>query len=219
MNGSVSGTQQRRRWPWPRATKRGNETETKRETQETGAVMGELTAREARALIDYNPSTGELRWKARPESMFAGKKKGCCTRWNNRYAGKIAGSAAERSNGLCYWAVRINDKLYLAHRVAWLILYGQWPSDKIDHLDGDGLNNRIDNFREATQKDNMQNQCLRQTSSTGVCGVSWRDDLGKWRAYLRKKHLGTFDTLLDAVAARRSAEKGEGFTERHGKAA
>lgn len=181
--------------------------------------MKKLTAEYARQVLDYNPGTGELRWKRRPESMFEGKKKGGCVRWNNRYAGRRAGSIHHGAKGALYRSLRINNKAHLEHRVIWLIFHGCWPKDKIDHLDGDGLNNRIDNLREATQRENMHNQRLRRTSKTGVCGVSWRKDLEKWTAYLRTKHLGVFETLLDAVAARKSAEQGEGFSERHGKAA
>ena len=179
--------------------------------------MPKLSAQRARDLLDYNPLTGVMVWKARDESMFEGKKKGSCARWNNRYAGKRAGALHRGAEDVLYRSVRIDNKAYLEHRVAWLIYYGRWPKDKLDHRDGNGLNNPISNLREATQKENMHNQRLRRTSSTGICGVSWRSDQNKWRAYLRTKHLGTFDTLLDAVSARKSAEIGEGFSERHGK--
>ncbi|WP_445012187.1 HNH endonuclease signature motif containing protein [Vreelandella stevensii] len=180
--------------------------------------MQQLTAEYAAQVLDYRPETGEMRWKKRPESMFEGKKKGCCVRWNNRYAGEIPGMVIERGDGLFYRSISINHKHYLAHRLAWLITYGQWPEDKIDHRNGDGLDNRIENLQEATQRDNMHNQRLRRNSKSGICGVSWRKDLGKWSAYIRTRSLGVHATLLDAAAARKSAERGEGFSYRHGRA-
>lgn len=180
--------------------------------------MSELSAEYARQVIDYNPRTGEMRWKERTESMFEGKKKGTCARWNGMHAGKVPGIVIERGEDLYYRSISINHKHYLAHRLAWLIHYGKWPEDKIDHLDGNGLNNPIKNLQEATQRENMHNQRLRRNSKSGICGVSWRKDLGKWKAYIRTQSLGVHETLLDAAAARKSAERGEGFSYRHGRA-
>src|SRR5687768_13432076 len=52
----------------------------------------------------------------------------------------------------------VDGKRYLAHRLAWLYVYGQMPSTGIDHKDGVKTNNRIENLRPANQVENGQNR-------------------------------------------------------------
>lgn len=109
---------------------------------------------------------------------------------------------------------------YKSHRAVWLYVTGKWPDGDIDHIDGNGLNNRFDNLREVTRSVNCRNQVRRSSNKTGISGVSWCNayKFGKrWRVVIANKERGRFETLLDAVAERlRAMREIGGYTERHG---
>lgn len=126
------------------------------------------TPEELRQLLRYEPETGKLYWKERPASMF--KTKQSHGTWNTRFAGKEAFTAVGNHG---YRVGRVNYKLLLAHRVIWAIHYGEWPEDQIDHIDGDRLNNRIGNLREATNSENNRNRGIGESNTSGFKGATW----------------------------------------------
>ena len=136
-------------------------------------------------LLNYDPETGVITW-VKPSST---KLK----------PGDIAGS--DTGNG--YRRVFVNGRKYLAHRLAWYLHYGVWPSKNIDHINGDPSDNRIENLRDVSQSVNIRNQGR-------LAGVTWNKALKKWEVALtvdyRKIYLGVFDDWFDAVCARKSAE-------------
>ena len=69
---------------------------------------------------------------------------------------------------------RIDDCLHRAHRLAWLYVHGEWPKRTIDHEDGDGLHNWIDNLREATQRQQTFNRPVQSNSVSGIKGIQKR---------------------------------------------
>ena len=161
------------------------------------ATTALITAEHARHLLDYDPQTGEMRWKPRPQDMFSnarGWAEAGCLGWNRAYAGKRAGCA---KHVLGYRLIRIEGRLYKEHRLAWLIHHGVWPKDQIDHINGDRLDNRMCNLREATGSENQQN--------TRRKGVSFDTARGLWAAYItvnrKRKHLGRFPSKDAADAA------------------
>ena len=83
----------------------------------------------------------------------------------------------------------------------------------MDHINRDGCDNRIVNLREVTPREQSMNTGLSSANTSGVKGVSFLKDKGKWRASInidgRKTNLGTFVELSDAIAARKAAEVGE----------
>ena len=142
--------------------------------------------------FDYNPDTGVITWKS-------------CHGNKTSYAGKRAGSVYR--NGYLY--VRLNGRRALAHRVAWLLHYKVWPSKMIDHIDGNRLNNAINNLRDVDASSNSQNKHFAsRRSASGKVGIEKRNST--WIAYIYKdgkKHsLGSFRTELEAVEARKSAK-------------
>lgn len=82
--------------------------------------------------------------------------------------------------------------------------------NQTDHINRNGLDNRRKNLRDATNKENAENQQLRKDNSSGYKGVVWRKDRLKWHARIQHNnkfiHLGLFNKIEDAVKARKKAE-------------
>jgi hypothetical protein len=121
------------------------------------------------------------------------------------------GTVMGKTDSYGYRQLTIKGCSYLAHRAAWLYVYGVWPSDEIDHIDGNRSNNAIANLRIVARKGNNQNiKRSRITNAIGVLGVSksGRRFTARINANGEQLHLGTFDTTEDAhdayVTAKRS---------------
>lgn len=157
------------------------------------ANLSVLTAAEARQFLDYDPLTGVLRWREPTSTRMK--------------VGDVAGNC--RADG--YILVRINLRRYVASRVIWLMMTGEWPPVEIevDHRDGDPANMRWENLRLAAHQQNMINRKLQVNSSSGLKGVSLAK--GRWRARInlgRKEiGLGTFATKEEAAVAYAAAAK------------
>ena len=176
-----------------------------------------------RKLLSYDPDTGLMTWKRRSPEMFTGGKQSAdqnCTRWNARFAGE---PAFETVTSLGYFGGRVFGRIYFAHRVAHAIHHGAWPHGQIDHISGVKTDNRIANLRDVSHAENLRNAAMPSTNTSGVCGVSRRKSSGKWTAQIRRnrkqKHLGTFESFDDAVAARKAAEVKYGYHPNHGRPA
>jgi hypothetical protein len=150
--------------------------------------MTALTQARLKELLRYDPETGVLTWRVK--------------RWRAK-AGDVAGWRSGRNIHIC-----IEQKCYLAHRLAWLYVHGQFPERDIDHIDGDPLNNRIANLRECSQAENQQNRSAfgSKRNTSGHNGINWDRARGKWlvrvRAYGVNHYGGRFQNLADAVKAR-----------------
>lgn len=155
--------------------------------------MTALTIEQARAALDYDPATGLFTRLAGP--------------WINPKvrAGEAAGSAC--SGG--YRNIGIGSRRYLAHRLAWFMVYGAWPSAELDHINGDKTDNRISNLRIATRSQNMANGPVQSNNRSGHKGVHYDRGNRKWLAYMQVdgkfKNLGRFETIEAAIAARQVA--------------
>jgi hypothetical protein len=117
--------------------------------------------------------------------------------------------------------VQVRRKHFLAHRLIWMLVHGPIPPGmEIDHIDHDHTNNRIDNLRLVTRKENMRNQARYPTNKTGVNGVRLLPH-GRYQARIHidghEKSLGNFKTLEEAAAARAAADRLYGFHPNHGK--
>lgn len=171
-----------------------------------------ITAERVRQLLDYDPITGVLTWKFRPDHFFK-EGKGIYTAsakaktWNKRWAGKSAGWL--KPNG--YKMVCVEWSQIREHHIIWLIMTGEWPKDQIDHINGIRDDNRFINLREATGPENQQNMKLNAKNTSGYNGVSWHGQTPKWTAYInaggKRHHLGMFDNREDAHVAHLEAKK------------
>lgn len=116
-----------------------------------------LPADVVRQLLDYDPETGILRWRARRLVWFSAGAQSAehsCNIWNGRFAGKRAGSIAVRGNR----TISINHTRYAEHRIVWLYMTGEFPAATIDHVNLDATDNRWNNLREATIAENGANK-------------------------------------------------------------
>ena len=155
-------------------------------------------------LFYYDPEAGKLYWKISRGGQKAGAEAGCiCT----------------YPDGRQYRTIGIQGKLYPAHRIIYHMMngYSLRQDQQIDHKNGDGLDNRLDNLRVCTNQQNSQNRCVNKNNKTGYKGVYFRKDNQKYYAYIR--HNGKniylrnstggvfFDTIEEAIKARKAAEE------------
>ena len=164
--------------------------------------MPEVTQEYLKQRLDYSPFLGLFWFLPKPGHDPATR------RWNTRWAEKQAGYLHKEG----YILIRIGGRRYKAHRLAFLYMTGRWPKDQIDHINGDRADNRWHNLREATNTENARNrQRLNRNNTSGVTGVYWDKQKGKWRAKIRVNdkliHLGLFTDKADAIAARQQAEQ------------
>lgn len=147
-------------------------------------AASDLTAQRLRELLNYNPDTGAFTRAVARSNVPAGSLAGCL-------------------NSVGYLVIRIDSRLYLSHRLAWLYMHGGWPEHHIDHINGNTRDNRIANLRDVKNSVNSQNQRSAKQSASNLLGAhKWHD---KWTAGImlngKKTHLGVFSTPEEAHAA------------------
>ena len=152
-----------------------------------------LTQERLKELLQYDPDTGIFTWRVSPRA--------------NVEAGRKAGTTCARG----YVIISLKRRLYRAHRLAWLYVYGVWPEKEIDHINRCPSDNRITNLRPADRFLNTQNVGLRRDNASGHRGVGFQKGIGKWRARIQvnkqKITLGCFADKKDAIAAYQNAAK------------
>jgi hypothetical protein len=109
---------------------------------------------------------------------------------------KKAGDKVGVINGR-YLQIGVCGKRMRGHQFAWFLTYGYIPKT-LDHINGDGLDNRLCNLREVTQQQNIHNHRKPPRHNTsGFLGVSYYKAGNKFSAHInlnsRKIHLGYFD--------------------------
>jgi len=166
--------------------------------------VADLTVERARECFHYNPVTGLVVWKIR----LANKVR----------PGDRAGTPDGRQGR---FFVGVDGKHYLLHRVIWLLVYGSFPANTVDHIDGDPSNNKLTNLRAATSSEQMKNLKRCRRNKSGCCGVSWDKVKGRWVSQIssggRAYNLGRYKEYFDAVCARKAAEYKHGFHRNHGR--
>jgi HNH endonuclease len=114
------------------------------------------------------------------------------------------GDIAGRQSG-SYRMVGLHKRAFMEHRLIFMMHHGYFPQE-VDHIDGNKLNNKIENLRSASHLENLRNQKIRINNVSGHKNVGWASREQKWRVRLtvnrKDKHIGYFDDreLADLVA-------------------
>ena len=155
-----------------------------------GANM--LTLERLKEVLNFDLETGIFNWK---------QKRG------SKPVGSIAGAPQNKG----YIQIMIDNRNYLAHRLAWFYVYGEWPKNQIDHINRIKTDNSIKNLRDVDGSTNLHNVGTRSHNTSGVNGVYWSNRSKKWICTIEintKKHwLGSFSTLEDAKKCRELKNK------------
>jgi hypothetical protein len=151
-------------------------------------MQNQIETDRVRYLVNYDPETGMFTWRIKRRGCAQGTKVGC-----------------RMKNG--YIIIRLDNVLYLAHRLAWLYVTGTWPAHQIDHINGDRADNCFSNLREATNIQNAHNRNKRRNNKSGYTGV--RAENKRWLAEIKVNYkpirLGLFDTPEEASLAYQDA--------------
>lgn len=151
-----------------------------------------MTKKRLKEALWYDHLTGDFLWRSH---------------------GRVAGTTVKAGPGLEYRKIMIDGKCYLAHRLAWLYSYGKWPVNTIDHINGDGLDNRVINLRDVTPEINHQNHYRRSSTRKGLpvgVGATKGRKHGAYTAKFtirgKQIYLGRFDTPAEASDAYQEAK-------------
>lgn len=151
-----------------------------------------LTQNTLKERLAYDPLTGVFRARVKRKKLNVGDVAGCWT-----------------SKG--YWRIKLDNREYSAHRLAWFYVHGRWPTRLLDHENKDRGDNRIGNLREAEHFENSQNLRRALNNTSGCTGVSFDKRTGKWQASIvvrsRYAYLGQFLSIDLAAAAYAAAKK------------
>lgn len=150
-----------------------------------------ITKEEIQNLFDY--VDGKLFWK------------------EGRACNKIkTGSEAGTITHAGYRTVSVNGLTIRTHRLVYILHFGYAPY-MIDHINGDKLDNRIENLRPADDFTNQFNSKINVRNSSGVKGVVWCKDRDKWKVQIQKNKkthfFGYFDNIEEAEICMKNARK------------
>ena len=166
----------------------------------------EITQDYLKKHLSYDPATGlftRLHVYQRPDLI-----------------GTIAGFKVTGSSGKSYIRFSFKNRLYFAHRMAFLYMTGELPTEDVDHINGNGTDNKWNNLRAVSRSENGQNQRLQSRNKSGVTGVSYCNSRKRWLAGVHFNgngiHLGRFKTIEEAIKAREDANFRLGFHVNHG---
>jgi hypothetical protein len=142
-----------------------------------------ITQQRLKELLHYDPDSGEFR-----RTVSRG--------------GNVAGSIAGYTDYRGYIKIVIDETIYLAHRLAWLYMTGEWPKETIDHENHNKQDNRWTNLRPATLNEQQYNKRKQRNNTSGYKNVYWNKRANKWRSYIKVNnknlHLGYYNTAEEA---------------------
>jgi len=160
-----------------------------------------LTQSRLKSLLHYCPDTGDLTWT------------------KSRHGVKV-GSIAGYTHHTGYIMLSIDSKRYLAHRLAFLYMTGEFPENHTDHINHVRSDNRWLNLRKATRQENQKNRSIFKNNTSGHVGVSWCNRSKKWLVQIninnKNTFIGHFTDIKEAIFSRWLAEDEHGYHKNHG---
>lgn len=179
--------------------------------------MTEHDLLELSTLVVYDKETGRMVWKKR-----SGRSKDDA-RWNARYAETECGTIDDRGyRRILFRSKDGKARRVRVHQLAWYILTGAKQDGEIDHINQNKLDNRASNLRCVSKSENMRNSPIKSSNSSGVTGVTWHKQRGKWCAQAsidgKHHHIGLFENINDAANAVVDFRRKNNFSENHGRA-
>jgi len=147
-----------------------------------------VTLERVRELLAYDPATGDFTWRITRGKMNAGEPAGSIWKIGYRFIG-------------------IDSRSYLAHRLAWLLMTGAWPTQNIDHINGDRADNRFSNLRDVSQALNVQNQRKPHVDkkSCRLIGATWDKANRNWKAQVIFKKRTVYSARFETAEAAHAA--------------
>lgn len=148
-----------------------------------------LTLKKLKSLVKYDPKTGAF------------------TRINSAHKWRIGRPATHLTANRKYVGVHLGNKTYIASRLAWFYMTGKWPIEEVDHINGDPLDNRWVNLRQADRMENIHNRGKNKAPTTSkYIGVHWKAKNRVWVASIAvgggtTVHLGCFSSEGEAARA------------------
>jgi hypothetical protein len=151
-------------------------------------VKIELTFDELRRRLNYDPGTGIFTWINVSEDI-------------KYLLGTRAGSIRDNGNGKPYRRIELYGHAYYASRLAYFYMTGEWPKNLVDHINGNSIDDRWGNLREASYSENNRNLRPWINKSGLPMGVS-KTRGGRYCAYIsecgKRKYIGIKDTPEEA---------------------
>lgn len=179
--------------------------------------MNELTKDKVLEVFEYDAKNGKIYWKRREEDQFESYRS--FKMFNGKFAGKEAGSLFHVGQ-LTYRRLKMDNKNFFIHTLIWIIENNE-RIEKIDHIDGNGLNNRISNLRNGHGSINNKNCRQYKNNTSNQTGVYYYKRNKKWGSLIVNQHerhfLGLHGSYDAACQARKEAERKYGFHENHGR--
>jgi hypothetical protein len=152
--------------------------------------------------LECDTATGVFKWKPHPKNV--------------KHMGKDVG----RVSNTGYVQIGLDGGYISAHRMVMIFAGFDVTGKFVDHINGIRTDNRLENLRLVTSKENGQNQRMPERNTSGVCGVTWHKKVKKWQATIKEgktlHYLGLFSDLDEAKKAREDANKSRGFHVNHG---
>ena len=141
-----------------------------------------ITQARLKQYLSYDPETG----------IFIRKEPTKGTR-----VGSVIGSKRSKKDN-DYIATSIDGEKCYLHRLAFLYMTGSFPKNNVDHINGDKTDNRFANLREATVSQNGMNRPKQSNNKSGYKGVCWEASRNKWKAQIKSRFIGYYDTAEEA---------------------
>jgi hypothetical protein len=145
-----------------------------------------LNQSELQSLLHYNQDNGIFTWINPVRKTMVNA---------------IAGTMSHEG----YIVIKINKKIYRAHRLAWLYVYGEFPLSILDHVNGIKNDNRISNLRNSTFQQNIFNRKNESINTSGHKGVHWETAREAWKAVIvidnQHIYLGRYKHKQEAINA------------------